>query len=280
MNEPRSFYEFLLYSTVRITNQCDCGNSAVGTGFIYSHLYDISNNMHAPFLVTNKHVVEGGGNKCVLQFKRSLPNQPYLGNLFKFSFDKNDANWILHPIKEIDIAILPLKPYLQGLHDIGIDIHFTFHSQYSIFPNDKIEDELDAIEDIVFAGYPAGIQDEKNILPITRKGTTATPYYIDFNGEPIFLIDAGVFKGSSGSPVFIFQRKGTILKNNETLEYDRAMLLGIIAQMKLEPNIRIPIGLGVVFKSWLIKDLVDTYLNALTVEKQGITQETVSALKK
>jgi hypothetical protein len=45
------------------------------------------------------------------------------------------------------------------------------------------------------------------ILPISprffRRGMTATPPQLDYCGRPTFLIDASVFGGSSGSPVFL-----------------------------------------------------------------------------
>mgnify|MGYP003291781313 CR=1 FL=1 len=55
--------------------------------------------------------------------------------------------------------------------------------------------------------------DKKNNLPLVRTGTIASHPRKDFNGLPQFVIDAQVFPGSSGSPVFIdmtFER----FKNN------------------------------------------------------------------
>lgn len=53
-------------------------------------------------------------------------------------------------------------------------------------------------------GYPNGLWDSQNNLPIIRRGITATSVKKDYNGKKEFLIDAAVFPGSSGSPVFIF----------------------------------------------------------------------------
>ena len=41
-------------------------------------------------------------------------------------------------------------------------------------------------------------------MPILRRGTTATPIALNFEGRPEFLIDAAVYPGSSGSPVFVY----------------------------------------------------------------------------
>ena len=57
-------------------------------------------------------------------------------------------------------------------------------------------------EEIVFIGYPSGLRDEHNSTPLIRRGITASPIWNDFGNDPIFLIDAGVYPGSSGSPVF------------------------------------------------------------------------------
>ena len=47
--------------------------------------------------------------------------------------------------------------------------------------------------------------DQVNLIPITRTGMTATPLQLDYDGRPSFLIDASVFPGSSGSPVFVYK---------------------------------------------------------------------------
>ena len=60
------------------------------------------------------------------------------------------------------------------------------------------------LHDIIMIGYPDGIMDEVNNLPIFRKGITATNPFIDYNGMKQFLIDASCFHGSSGSPVMSY----------------------------------------------------------------------------
>lgn len=62
--------------------------------------------------------------------------------------------------------------------------------------------ELAALEDIVMIGYPTGIWDSKNNMPIIRKGVTATPPNQDYEGRAEFMIDAACFPGSSGSRCF------------------------------------------------------------------------------
>lgn len=53
-------------------------------------------------------------------------------------------------------------------------------------------------------GFPNGLMDEQNNLPIMRKGILATPFYADHNGQKNFVIDIAAFGGSSGSPIFAY----------------------------------------------------------------------------
>jgi hypothetical protein len=91
---------------------------------------------------------------------------------------------------------------------------------------------LDAVEEVLFIGYPCGIWDARNLLPIVRRGITATPIYIDFSGRKQFLIDASVFPGSSGSPVFIYNA-GIYWdkKSGSTVVGHRLFFLGILSEV-------------------------------------------------
>ena len=77
--------------------------------------------------------------------------------------------------------------------------------------------------------YPNGIRDEKNNMPIVRRGITATNPKYDYNGLPIFVIDCACFPGSSGSPVLIFDQGGYLdAKGNLNLGSGRVILLGVL----------------------------------------------------
>lgn len=75
-----------------------------------------------------------------------------------------------------------------------------------MIPSKEQIDRLSANENITFTGYPGGLYDEKNKISIIRQGITATPIWNNFKGEEVFLVDAGVFPGSGGSPVFIYNQ--------------------------------------------------------------------------
>lgn len=57
-------------------------------------------------------------------------------------------------------------------------------------------------------GYPNGLWDSVNNMPIVRRGTMATNISLNHNDKREFVIDAACFPGSSGSPVVLFNKGG------------------------------------------------------------------------
>jgi hypothetical protein len=57
------------------------------------------------------------------------------------------------------------------------------------------------LDNVVIIGYPVCLRDSVNLLPISLRGITAAPFQVDFKGHRAFLIDAAIFRGSSGGPV-------------------------------------------------------------------------------
>jgi hypothetical protein len=76
--------------------------------------------------------------------------------------------------------------------------------QDSDIPTEEEWNKLTVLEEIVMVGYPIGIWDSHNNMPILRRGITATHPKLNYEGRSEFMIDAACFPGSSGSPVFLF----------------------------------------------------------------------------
>lgn len=91
--------------------------------------------------------------------------------------------------------------------------------------------ELDALEEVIFVGYPVGLWDTTNLTPILRRGVTATPVFLDFQGKPQFLIDASVFPGSSGSPVFLYSAGWYSKRDGSVVAGKRVKLLGVLSSV-------------------------------------------------
>lgn len=58
-------------------------------------------------------------------------------------------------------------------------------------------------QDVLILGFPLGLQDPLNNLPIVRRATIASSFSHQFKGEPYFLTDARLHRGMSGSPVVV-----------------------------------------------------------------------------
>lgn len=136
--------------------------------------------------------------------------------------------WIKHPTE--DLAILPVNPIIQNVIKKQQRDPFLIYFDESLIPSKDLVEEIDAIEDILMVGYPHGFWDEKNNLPIVRKGLTATPFYLNYNKEPHFLIDIPIYPGSSGSPVILFNQGSYSSRRGGLVVGSRIALLGINVQ--------------------------------------------------
>lgn len=194
--EVNSITKKLLFNTIRVDTVLEDGSEGSGTAFVFSH-------GGQNFVVTNRHLVEGvrsGG----LVFTQKKRGQPALGERFQVNINDFSHAWFTHPDPEVDIAIIPLRPLEQAARDQGVELYYHAIDSY-LAPDASVLRALDALEQVVFVGYPSGVWDQVNLMPIMRRGTTATPLALNFEGRKEFLIDAAVYPGSSGSPVFVYQ---------------------------------------------------------------------------
>lgn len=103
----------------------------------------------------------------------------------------------------------------------------------SLVPAPESLDDYDAIESVTFVGYPNGLYDTANYLPVTRRGTTATPLHLHWCGKAQFLVDASVFPGSSGSPVFALS-EGTHRTRGAVVLGSRLAFLGVRSAVQVQ----------------------------------------------
>jgi hypothetical protein len=274
MIKPESIFENILFTTVRIEASLPDNSTSTGTGFVFNYE---KNDKQYLFVVTNKHVIKNS-IKGKLAFNLSDGEKPILGKVFTINYSNFESQWIGHPQDDIDVAIMPFAPVLNELYNKGVQIFFKSITS-DLIPSDKLlREDIDAVEDIVFVGYPNDIYDRRNLLPVVRRGITATPVSIDFEGKPAFLIDASIFPGSSGSPVFLCNIGSYSPKGKGLIAGSRIFFLGIVASVFTRKDlntielIEIPTGkipmvattqmldLGIVYKSIVIKELIEEFL--------------------
>jgi hypothetical protein len=226
---PESPKERLFFVTALI--KCANNNAAwTGTGFFIR--VPIVNEADQLILVTNRHIVRhpklGVADTIEIITPAADPSdttRPLLGRSAQAT--TLGAKFELHPNPNIDVAVARV----DNLAETGQWTRYVKAIPAERLYNEALVKRLDAIEQVTFMGYPKGLYDTINMLPVARQGWTATPISIDFAGQPKFLVDASVFEGSSGSPVLAlnsgsYQERAGAVQNGSPY----AVLLGIIAE--------------------------------------------------
>jgi hypothetical protein len=271
--QVNSIAEQLFFTTVRIETEDSNGKMGLGTGFLFTHKIG-EQEFH--FVVTNKHVVIGQA-KTDISFHRGQNSLPMLGN--RFLLNLQTPMWFGHHDENIDIAIHELTILTEHIQqNYNVELFYRTISSKFIPTKQQIE-SLDALEFITFVGYPNGLWDDVNFLPIMRRGITATPIAVDFNGMPQFLIDASVFGGSSGSPVFIYDQGSFATKEGFLGIGSRLYFVGVVSRVYFKTSFNrivqrtIPtniqtvieqkemIDIGVVYKSHTIVETIEDFLS-------------------
>ena len=120
------------------------------------------------------------------------------------------------------------------------------------------------------------IRDRVNALPILRRGSTATALALDFEGRAEFLIDAAVYPGSSGSPVFVRRRRsdGAPDDTSQSAPWFAGVVAAVFFREEASRLVPVPvpasvggtvlgsemIDLGLVIKASAVQELLAAYL--------------------
>ena len=271
----------LLFCTALIRTVIPGGKST-GTGFVYNVTTSDPDKL-VPVLVTNKHVIEGAITGQI-GFIKNINGRPSAADYVELNFGQGfAAMWFHHPDPDVDVAVMPLGPAHNQLISSGFRPYYIGLAE-ELFPTAEVVGDLDAIEEVTFIGYPNGLVDSVNHTPIFRRGITATPIEQDWNGKPQFLIDASVFPGSSGSPVFILDRgsyhhKGNLVVGNRihflgilaAVHQQSALAEIILASQNPKAVVRQNMDLGIVYKWHTIERCIDDLC-----AKRGISREKIS----
>lgn len=254
----------LLYVTLPISVIKNNGNNEFGTGFFVSYQAGEDINSTIPLLITNWHVVKDA-EKIILRM--SSANDAGLPvSTDPINLELNAKDWVKYYDETLDLAVMLMGPVFNNLSNLGKKFFYRTIS-FNLFPDEKVMGDLAALEEVVFIGYPSGIFDAYNLSPLIRRGITSTPVWRNYEGKPRFVIDAGVFPGSSGSPVFILNQGSYATKEGINLG-NRLYFLGVIATSFIRQEVKQQntyLGLGEVIKSNKIKEFIDQTLNKLNI---------------
>jgi len=257
----------MVFCTTRISVYTNDGRMTVGTGFFYTC-------KNCVYLVTNKHLLKNAEKVEFKLFTKDKNGKLDYGTLATVRLDGDYLQKYScgHPSENVDIQVVDLVG-CQIYKEPDRDLIFSFINE-NLIPDQKGLEDLFAIERITFVGYPNFMWDEVNHLPIIRSGTTASLLTIDFNGEPKFLIDASVFPGSSGSPVFINDDSWYSNRRGVRIGVPRMLFLGVISGVYIE---RKPTKIEIIPAPTTNTSVpfFEQVLNLGVVEKAKTVQETV-----
>ena len=280
--------EQIAHSTVRIEIELADGKRGTGTGFFFSFAKE--RDRHVPVIITNKHVVDSAVRGRFHLTTADLEGNPTYSKHEVFTFEGFQNFWVPHPEYDVDLCAMPIAPILERASQTGKKLFFV-PLEMTLVPSVQDLAELTAMEDVLMAGYPNGIWDEQNNMPVLRRGVTATHPNLDWNGKPEFLIDAACFPGSSGSPVFLFNVGGYAQKSGGMAIGTRIKLLGVLyagPQHTVEGEIRIvnvpilerpisvstiPNNLGIVVKARKLDAFESFFRDKLDAESKSNTAQ-------
>ena len=197
------FEEHIFLNTVLIENMTD---GEAGTGFFVKKFVDEKTIKILVF--SNKHVFWGKKDKDNKNVQKQLRLTFHIKDTagsfvttstksFTIDLKRSQEGYFDHPDQGVDVGCMNISEVFNSdlVHVSTLDIEKRYCDYDYV--------NIMGGQQIFFVGYPSLFYDKKNYLPIMRTGIIASVPRIDFNGERCVLVDAPVFGGSSGSPVFI-----------------------------------------------------------------------------
>ena len=257
------FESQVVYITTGIIIQTPSGETNFGTGFFYGFEIELESETKIPvlLLLSNAHVFEDSESQMTINVnKRKEDGSPDHGNTKKMMFPKLEDLYYRHPNKNVDLATIDVT---RLLYDPSL--YFKNVWEELLTP---INYDVDVVlgQDVLFVGYPRGHYDKVNNLPLARRGILSSMPNVNFGGEEQLVIDAEVFEGSSGSPVFVeingkYKLLGVLRASLPTVE--------VCVGPNMSVQIKQHIGLGLVIKQGRVRELIDHVKDIKTQQLSG-----------
>jgi len=163
-------------------------------------------------------------------------------------YEGDKKKWLEHKNPEVDIVAIPLERS-----------HFKDYHFYAFTPSDDMQSMSGSYgvhvgDDALVVGFPLGsFFDRVYNRPIVRNALIASEYPQWFEGKPVFVIDANLQKGLSGSPLVSkphsrFEAESGYADTFVPLSF----LLGVLSAGRQD------LGLNFVYYASLIPEIVRT----------------------
>ena len=215
-----------------------------GSGFLYCEERGASNFL---YLITNIHVLTG---------RDPEENFPAEGNAIKILLhqkvsDTSDVNevvidlygsdgcprWITNKkYPKADLAALLIPPEKVRSRESKAICCVTKTWTHYKHTNMVVEPS----SEVAIIGYPHHFYDRINQIPIWKFGNIASEPKLNFEGQPLILVDAAAYPGMSGSPVYVFSNNAYSLEDGTVNIGGCRQLIGVYAGNRIvEKEIKI-----------------------------------------
>ena len=248
-----SFEHQIAYITARITVKTP-NASSIGTGFFYYVPLNNGTDRSIVLLISNKHVFLDPKGRLTISLNREKEDStPDYGNIRTFDQVGFEDAYFTHPDSEVNLACINASAITRT------DVFYRYLNEGVLTAIDY--EKVAPGSEVIFVGYPQGLYDPINYLPIIRSGVIASVPNVDFNGKGQIVIDAQIFPGSSGSPVFVswdgrYSLLGVV---SDTMTRDSE--LQILQASNPQLGVKEMLGLGIVVKQRHVRELIDYAVN-------------------
>lgn len=242
---------FLTVSRIATFDQAsDQKPLAYGTGFFYT------NSKDELFLITNRHVIIRENDSYVPNIARltlhTNPNNLSQNRDYDISlYIGTKQAWCNPNPATADVVAIPLNA-----NEILQQQRFLIKafSGANLLPQNY---RLQIGEDVMIMGYPLGAYyDDVANLPVVRNGIVASAYPVPFRGNPYFLVDARLHKGTSGSPVMTKSKGMWSGTDGSTMMTGfQFFLLGVNSSTWQLPKEEEPLGLNATVFASIVDDM-------------------------
>ena len=210
--------KFYMDAVVSVGIRSGASISWIGTGFFI--IKPVGNEEFLPFMVTNRHVLEG--NKAVVIRLKEKNTQQL--RIIDMPLEENgNPIYSVHDNDKVDIAVV----LLNGSFLTQNNLEFAAFNieDHALISSELVAQGGDEGSYVYMLGFPMGLVNIDSNTPICRGGCIARIDEKEINSKKQFLLDIQNFPGNSGSPI-ITKPEMIGIGNDPVL--GKSVLIGIV----------------------------------------------------
>lgn len=246
----QSFEHDISYITARIAVQRHGATAeSIGTGFFYQASLNDGSGHSLTLLISSKHVFMDPSAALTISLnERDAVGKPSYGQAQVFKTDNFSSIYYEHPDRDVDLACVNASAISHK--------NAFYRTLDSAFLDPVDHEKIVPSQSVIFVGYPENRYDVVHNLPLVRSGSIASLPTVDFNGKGQIVIDAQVFQGSSGSPVFVAYEGRYYLLGVVSATMIRHSMLQTVPSNLGSIGVQQILGLGIVIKQRHVQELI------------------------